>query len=266
MRIMSILAVFCFISINGFAQNTTPDNTEKKGHSVSVSVGSDEDKDTADKVFDLHFGMLDLGLNYLDDGTNYAAPGAQAFLHVNDNLKNEHLFSLREGKSVNVNVYPVVLKARVLKTPGQRIYMSLGAGLQMYNFRFNKPISYLNNTTPTVIMDSVLFTKNKVGLTFLSVPLMVTSKTKLAKDLWLVYGVGVNAGYRLASWTKQVSGERGKQKNHDQFNFNNFNLSITGEVGIDGWLRLYASYQLTPLHKDALTQFPYAIGFRFVGI
>jgi len=242
------------------------DSTGKKGHSVAISLGSDETKDSSDKVFDLHIGMVDLGYNYIDDKTNYNSAAAQNFLHVNSDVKNENLFSLREGKSINVNVYPVLLKARLVKSKRQRLYVSIGAGLQMYNFMFNKPITYTNQTTPMVVMDSISFNKHKVALSYLSIPLMVTSKTKLAKDIWLVYGVGVTGGYRIASWTKQVSGERGKDKNHDAFNFNNFNSCVTAEIGIDGWVRLYGSYQLTALNKDALDQHPYALGVRFVGI
>ena len=266
MKLVYSLAFLFLCAANASAQEKTADTTKNKKHTVSVSLGSEETKDTSNKVFDLHVGMLDLGFNYLNDQTNYYSPAAQNFLHVNNDVKNENLFSLREGKSINVNIYPILLKARVVKTERQRLYVSLGAGLQIYNFRFNKPITYINETTPMVIMDTISFTKNKVGITYLSVPLMITSKTKLAKDIWLVYGVGISAGYRIASWTKQVSGERGKEKNNDQFNFNNFNSCITGEVGVDGWLRLYASYQLTALHKDALEQYPYAIGVRFIGI
>jgi len=260
------IAMLILLAISVSAQEKTEDSTKKKGHTVAVTLGSEETKDTSEKIFDVHVGMLDLGFNYLDDKTNYNDPAVSNFLNVPNELKNENLFSLREGKSINVNIYPVMLKARILKTQRQRIYVTLGAGLQIYNFRFNKPISYVNETVPMVIMDTVAFTKNKVGITYLSVPLMITSKTKLAKDIWLVYGAGISAGYRIASWTKQISGERGKEKDHDQFNFNNFNSCITGEIGIDGWVRLYASYQLTALHKDALDQHPYAIGVRFSGI
>ena len=77
---------------------------------------------------------------------------------------------------------------------------------------------------------------------------------------------GVSGGYRLSSWTKQISDERGKQKNHDQFNFNDFNACLTAEVGIDNIFRLYASYQVTPLHENVLEQYPFSIGIRFGGI
>ena len=117
-----------------------------------------------------------------------------------------------------------------------------------------------------VINDSVHFSKNKVALTYLSMPLMFNFKTKLAKKVWVVYGAGITAGYRIDSWTKQVSDEHGKEKNHDQFNFNNFNSCVTAEFGLEGYFRLYASYQLTALHEDVLDQHPYAIGVRFLGI
>ena len=136
----------------------------------------------------------------------------------------------------------------------------------MYNFRFSKDISYLNETTPTVIMDSVHFSKNKLAFSYLSVPLNIVFKTRLAEKTWLVYGAGVTGGYRISSWTKQKSEARGKQKNHDDFNMNDFNVCLTGEIGLDSYFRLFVSYQVTPLHETYLDQHPLCIGFRFGGI
>ena len=274
MKLIYSIAVLLFISAQALAQDadSTSDSTKKKNkYAVSVGtgglkVGTIKDSDSSDKVFDIQVGMLDLGINYLQDKTNYNDPAVKNFLNVSSEMQNENLFSLREAKSINVNIYPILLKYRPLKTERQRIYITAGLGLQMYNFRFNKPITYLNETTPMVIMDTLHFSKNKVGLTYLSVPLMFTLKTKLAKDAWLVYGAGITAGYRIASWTKQVSTELGKQKNQDQFNFNNFNSCVTAELGVEGYFRLYASYQLTPLHDNLLEQHPYCIGVRFLGI
>jgi hypothetical protein len=271
--IYSILALLAFTS-SVYAQDSTAtsDTAKKKKKAISISnhgitVGEEtKNKDSVEKVVDLYFAMLDLGINYLDDKTNYNSAAVKDFLHVSPEMKNDNLFSLREGKSINVNVYPVMVKFRMLKTKHQKAYLSSGIGLQMYNFRFNRPITYINETVPMVVTDSIQFTKNKVGLTYLTVPLMITAKTKLAKGAWLVYGAGITAGYRIASWTKQVSEQRGKQKNPDQFNFNNFNSCVTAELGVEGYFRLYASYQLTSLHENILDQHPYCIGVRFMGI
>ncbi len=248
------------------------DSSSKKN--VSVSIGKEgvkisraEREDVEeDKRFEVHYGMLDLGINYLQDKTNYSDPAVQQFLNVSPELRNENLFSLRDAKSINVNIYPVVASYRLINGKSHRAYLSAGLGLQLYNFRFNKSTTYVNETVPEVVMDSISFKKNKLAFTFLSVPLMLTFKTRLAEDAWLVYGVGITGGYRVSSWMKQVSSERGKQKNHDPFNFKNFNSCVTAEIGVDGYFRLYASYQLTPLHEDIMTQHPYAIGVRFLGI
>ncbi|RYD97807.1 MAG: hypothetical protein EOP50_05435 [Sphingobacteriales bacterium] len=236
-----------------------------------ISIGSDgitvstTEKKKEDKDFKFHYAIVDLGINNISDKTNYADPAVQDFLNVGTEFQNENLFSLREGKSINVNIYPVMGAYRMVNAKKQKVFISAGVGLQMYNFRFNKPITYINDTEPMVVMDTISFTKNKVGLTYLSIPLNLTFKTRLAKETWLVYGAGITGGYRIASWTKQVSNERGKQKNHDQFNFNNFNSCVTAEFGVEGIFRLYASYQLTALHENILDQHPYAIGIRFGG-
>jgi hypothetical protein len=97
-------------------------------------------------------------------------------------------------------------------------------------------------------------------------PLNLTAKTRISKKTWLVYGAGVTGGYRISSLTKQRSNERGQQKNHDSFNFNDFNACVTGEIGISGVFRIYATYQVTALHNTALDQHPLCIGLRFGGV
>lgn len=268
-HIFGILTLFCFAATATAQENAT--DTSKKGHTISIGsngIKIDEAVDSIreEKAFEIGFAGLDIGINTLRDNSNYASAAAQAFLNVDPALENENLFSLRTGKSINVNFWPVMFQQRLAKGENQKVYLSSGIGLQMYNFRFNKNISYLNNTQPEVYMDSVAFTKNKLGLTYLSIPLSLTFKTRLAKDAWLVYGFGITGGYRIASWTKQVSGDRGKQKNHDKYNFNDFNSCVTAELGLDGYFRLYASYQLTALHENALDQHPFCIGIRLLGI
>src|SRR5690606_6014993 len=159
-----------------------------------IRISTNAKDTTKDKVFDVQFGMLDLGINYLDDKTNYKDPGLAGFLQVTGEMRNKSLFSLREGKSINVNIYPVLAKYRLFQSRGQKVFLSAGVGLQMYNFRFNKPVSYQNITEPAVFLnDSLHFSKNKLGFTYLSVPLMLTFKTRIAHKTWLVYGGGISA-------------------------------------------------------------------------
>ena len=256
---------------------------KKKGKSVWVgSGGIHYDNGTSDSTvhnFEVQFGMLDLGVNSLVDNTAYPSPGvlpsAQAnneFFHTDAAHANKDLFSLRQSKSINVNIYPILLKARLLSTPNQKLTLATGLGLQLYNFRFTKPVTYHSDPTTFVALDTISFSKNKLALNYLTVPLMLNAKTRLAgpasgkNSYWLVYGVGVSGGYLLSSWTKQVSDERGKEKNHDPFNFSKTNFCVNGEIGLDGYFRLFASYQLTALHDSYLDQHPFSIGIRFLGL
>jgi hypothetical protein len=218
------------------------------------------------KDFHVHFIMVDVGINAFKDGTNYGSPAAQQYLQVPANSKNSNLFSMRTSKSINVNVWPVLFDYDLLKSHSQKISLYSGVGMQFYNFRFNKDISYLNETTPMIIEDSVKFSKNKLSFAYASIPLMLNFKTRMAKGFWLVYGFGATGGYAFDTWTKQISEERGKQKNHDQFNFQRFNLNLSGEIGIDNYIRLYGTYQVTNMYKNSLVQNPYCIGIRFFGI
>ncbi len=213
-----------------------------------------------------HFLMLDLGINALNDRTDYSSPAAQQYLQVGADRKNSNLFSLRQGKSINVNIWPVMFDIRLLKTRNQKISLYTGAGMQLYNFKFNKDISYLNETSPMVIEDSVKFSKNKLAFAYVSIPLMVNFKTRMGGNFWVTYGLGVIGGYCFDSWTKQISDERGKQKNHDQFNFQKFNLNLSGEIGFNGYIRFYGTYQVTNMYQNSLVQNPYCIGIRFFGI
>jgi hypothetical protein len=232
----------------------------------SATLTGDDKSEKNDDKFHVHWCMLDLGINTLQDKTDYNSTAAQSFLQVPANLKNSNLFNLNQGKSVNVNVYPIITKYRLHKSEHQRIYLMSGLGLQLYNFRFEKPIAYNNRVNPQVFMDSINFKKNKLAFDYLMIPLELVFKTKVGTKNWLVYGFGITGGYRLNSWMKQESSDRGKQKDHDKFNFRDFNSCIMGEIGLDGYVRLYATYQLTSLQENALNQYPFAIGIRFMGI
>ena len=255
--ITSILAIIVLNSTYGFAQ---------KKDQISVGTNGIKYSKGDDQKIELEFAVLEIGFNSLRDNTDYTSPETLAFLKVPQEYQNENLFDLISGKSVNVNIWLVLAGLPISTNANQKIYISSGAGLQFYNFRFNKQVTYANDPTPSVYIDSTAhFTKNKLALSYLSIPLGITFKTRVGKQ-WLVYGVGATGGYRLASWMKQKSPERGKQKLHDSYNFKDFNACLTAEIGIDNILRLYGSYQVTALHENALEQYPLSIGIRLGGI
>ena len=228
-------------------------------------IDSNDIKDEHKSRFSVNIGPVDIGVNILADNTNYNDPSVRSLLGVPANQQNKSLFDLRQGKSINVNVYPISVTYRALKTRNQIIYITSGLGLQLYNFRYELPITFTRGLTE-VIMDSITFKKNKLALDYLNIPLMVTFKTRVNKDNWLVYGVGITEGVLISSWTKQESGQRGKVRLHDAFGLAGLNTCITAEIGLEDAFRFYVSYQLTSMFSNGLDQHPFSFGLRFSGI
>lgn len=255
---------------------TSPtDSNQKTRKSLSITnegihIGTVDTGRKVEKAFQIHIGRVDLGFNRIDDKTQYSStPEMIGFLGYDPATApgKPEVLPLREGKSVNVNVWPVLGKYRLLNGKVQRIYIASGIGLQMYNFRWESTSNYTDKpSTHLQSFDNLHIQKNKLGLTYLSIPLELQFRTRIAPKATLVYGFGVTGGYRIASWTKIKSQEHGKQKNHDDFNFRDFNSCVTAEFGLVGYFRLYGSYQLTSLHEDLLDQHPYCIGIRFMGL
>jgi hypothetical protein len=284
-----ILCAIIILSTNAYAQDKpdTADSTDKmpakkrkelyisnKGISVKdadkpgTEVKVEQDNEENDK-FLTYMASMDLGLNTLRDNTNKTTTAPQ-ILNVSSGMRNRDLFRLRTSKSINVNIYPCMFRMLLVKTTSQRIFFSTGLGLQLYNFSYEQPLIYRKDPNGIFLppADSVRMKKDKLALDYLNVPLMFTFKTKIHKGTWLVYGGGITEGYRIASWTKMVSGAYGKQKNRGSFGLEDFNTCVTGELGIDGMFRVYASYQLTSLYSSGtgLDQHPFSFGIRFFGM
>jgi len=286
MKLFTILIAATLLTCNARAQFNIKDvshgDSTKHKHTISIGNGGiryDNGKARKNHTVQVQIGMLDLGINTLSDKTNYNSAATQQFLHVDNLYKNEDLFTLRTNKSINVNIYPVLLKVHLHTTEIQHWKLATGLGLQFYNFRFNKSVTFSNNPTPAVTLDTGSFEKNKLALDYLMLPLMLNGQSRIAagnsdttggkkakNGTWLTYGIGVSGGFLLSSWTKQISDPRGKEKNHDPFNLSKTNFCINGELGIDGYVRLYASYQITNMYKDNLDQHPLCIGIRFLGL
>jgi len=246
------------ISNNGISMETSDTNTKAKAGKVEK-----KDSEKAGK-FKTSFAMFDIGVNMLNDNTNYTDPSVVNYLNVPANRRNESLFDLRPSKSINVNITPIGVKFLAVKTKNQRLYLSTGLGLQIYNFRFEENISYRKSPN-SITIDTVDFSKNKLAVSYVNIPLMLTGKTRMHKNTWLVYGAGVTAGYRMTTVNKQISDERGKIKTRGNFDLADFNTCLTAEFGVEGVLRFFASYQLTSLYENGINQRPICVGLRFGG-
>lgn len=77
----------------------------------------------------------------------------------------------------------------------------------------------------------------------------------------LSVSAGVSVGYLYSSRNKQISVDRGKQKNHGDFDLENWKFSYVAELGL-GPAHLYGSYAPKSIFENGLKLMPYTIGVR----
>ncbi|HEX5553345.1 MAG TPA: outer membrane beta-barrel protein [Chitinophagaceae bacterium] len=231
---------------------------------VSVVIGRKKSKKKKIKNVDLSWLNFDFGFNNYSDRSDYGSPEVNDFAPANpgDPEATSSVFSLRGGKSVNVNIWPVIANVNIVQ---HKLNLITGIGIVMNNYRYSKDISYVNAFSKTYVMrDSVSFKKNKLFTEYLTIPLLLNfeSNPYHTSNSFRI-SAGPTFGYLVKSRTKQVSKARGKIKDNDAFNLETFRLGLRGEIGF-GPVTLYGSYSLTPIHQYGLKQYPFSIGIELI--
>ena len=208
--------------------------------------------------------IMDLGFANMRDNTNYSFAQAGSYfktIRSADGQVNQNSYKLIPGKSSNVNIWFFMQKLNLVK---HVVNLKYGLGLEMYNFRYDTRLSYQKSPQPYVLNDSIGFSKNKLYVEYLTVPIMLNFNTTPDSRRGLSFSAGLSAGYLTNSRNKQISGERGKQKTKGDFNFEPWRVAAIGELGL-GPIRLYGSYSLNRLQQDItrVEQYPYTVGIRF---
>ena len=265
----------------GFAQTDTTkaisDTTNKTSDTVRVGnfiiIKKHRDKDgdetkevtverriTKPSKLSTNWFIFDLGFANVNDKTNYGSVEVGEYLRPagNQPAPTKDDMRLRAGKSSNVNIWIVMQKLSLAKG---YVNLKYGAGLEMFNLRYESNINYEKNPTAFIFKDSLSFSKNKLYAGYLTVPFMVNINT-LPGRKGLSFSAGISAGYLIDSHDKQISGERGKEKTKGNIGLEKFRLAYIGELGL-GPIRLFGSYAITRLHEKGLEQFPYSFGIRF---
>jgi len=203
--------------------------------------------------------ILDLGFSNVNDLTNYSSAATQQFMQNVNGGANENALSLRNGKSINVNIWFFMQRVNLIK---HVVNLKYGLGLELNNYRYEKNIRYDANNPNRMYSDSISFSKNKLAADYITMPVMLNFN--FAPKRKKTYGIsaGVSAGYLYASRQKLKSDLRGKEKIKNDFNLEPWKISAIGEVNL-GVVNLYGSYALNNLHKNGLEQTPYNFGIRF---
>ena len=243
------------------------DKTEG-GHS-KIIFRSKSSRKTFSKVSTNWF-VFDFGFSNYIDKTDYGNTGDYLYNRSGAAPLGKSDFNLNTGKSLNVNVWFFMQRINLIK---KNVNLKYGLGIEYDNYRYKtssnlsylEKNSYLNSLqapSPVVIRDSISFSKNKLALNYITVPLMlnfITNSANSKKGLSL--SMGLSAGYLYGVRNKQKSEERGKEKNRGDYDLERFKLSYIAEMGL-GPVRLYGSYSPNSIFSKGLVMKPYTIGIR----
>ena len=204
--------------------------------------------------------IIDLGYSGFTDNTNYNSPEAQAFLHnPNGTPLYEGDFNIKGTRISNFSLWFFMQRRNLYKGI---INLKYGIGIENNNYYYKTPITYVDGATPYVFRDSISFSKNKIALDYLTVPLMINFNTNPDRhNGGFTISFGVSGGWLYASRQKQESDERGKKKNKTDFNFTNWKAAYIAELGL-GPIKIYGSYAITKMHEFAIDRRPYNVGLR----
>ncbi len=251
---------FVIIKKNKTNSQDTTYNNGKRVITINIDGGNERQKK---KNISTNWWIMDLGFANYRDETNYPLAQATGYLkQVGSSTKvDANANNLNSGKSSNVNLWFFMQK---LNIANHKLNLKYGLGLEMYNFRYDRSLSYRKDPNPFAYTDSISFRKNKLFVEYLTVPFMLNFNSNPNKKQSFSFSAGVSAGYLVSSRNKQISAERGKQKSQGGFNLNPWRLAAVGEIGL-GPVRLFGSYSFNKLHKDAtqIDQYPYSVGIRF---
>ena len=272
-RTFTILAGICF-ALSGLAQT---DSTKKDSDTIRVGNiliiknkkdgKNDDDKDRDDDVkverrksykpknVSTNWGIVDLGISQFQDNTNYAQSIAQGYLGAG---ANEDWFDLRNGKSINVNIWFFMQRVNLIQ---HVVNLKYGLGLELNNYRYTENIKYQEPATPLVIMDNVKYSKNKLAADYLTVPMMLNFNFTPNRQRGFGFSVGASAGYLYASRQKTVSNDFGKKKDKEDFELRKWKISYIGELSL-GIIKFYGSYATQSMFEKGLDHTPYNVGIR----
>ena len=141
-----------FIIIKKNKTITTLDSTKKGSKVVTVSIDlSSERRSKKVTHANINWGILDIGFANYNDQTNYSQALGKGYINPSRPVDATSLH-LIPRKTTNVNIWFFMQKVPLVK---QYVNLKYGVGLEMFNFRFDKNISYRKDPAPTVFYDSM---------------------------------------------------------------------------------------------------------------
>ncbi len=187
------------------------------------------------------WGGVDLGFNGWIDNKGNDTPEGYDFLEM------------IPGKSVAVNLNLAEFNFGLIKAQKHKLVFTTGAGLSYNNYRFQKNISLIPDTSKLwYTKDTINYKKNKLTVSYLTVPVLLTFNSHKYVRKAFHISAGALISYKLGSHTKrvyEVDKEKKKEKTWDDFNINPFRTDATLRIGYRE-VTVFANYALTQLFKS----------------
>jgi hypothetical protein len=243
----------------------------KKENDIKVTMGRKSNDKKRNSNISTNWWIVDLGFANYTDKTNYATAGSYLVSRPGYPALGENDFKLRDGKSVNVNIWFFMQRLNLIE---HHVNLKYGFGLELNNYRYKSALSYkeggyvpytagTQTSAAFIFRDSISFSKNKLAADYLTVPMMLNFTSNPGRhNKGISLSAGVSAGYLYGQRNKQISNERGKNKNRGDYDLNRFKLSYVAELGL-GPVRLYGSYSPKSMYEHSLDMKPYTVGLRF---
>lgn len=225
---------------------------EDDGDDFDIDLDEDDDE-----KFKGHWEGFALGLNsYVDaDFSTKLAPGAE-YLELNTNKSWEVGFNFAEKGFNLIN---------------NRVGLVTGLGITFNNYKFDNNITLVSdNPALTFVNDSVEFSKNKLTVTYLSVPLLLEFQIPTGhKSKTLHLNAGIVGSVKLGSHTKQIyeqNNKKHKNKVREDFHLSPLRYGVHTSIGYGG-LTFYGSYSMTTLFEknEGPELYPFTIGIIIKG-
>lgn len=274
-RIAILLTGICF-ALAATAQTDTTNNeksdTIRIGSMIIIKRGDGKSGNNNDNItihsrkrtykpsnISTNWFILDLGVNQFDDKTDYTSSliqnPATGFAPGSD----KDWFKLRNGKSINVNIWFFMQKLNVIK---HVVNLKYGLGLELNNYHYSKNVIYRTQPTKIILDQSTGYSKNKLAADYITAPIMLNFDFTPGRKNGFGFSGGVSAGYLYSSRQKTKSSANGKQKVWDDFDLRPWKISYIAELQL-GFVKLYGSLATKSMFEKGLDQTPYNIGIRF---
>jgi hypothetical protein len=206
----------------------------KDGKEEFMKNKKHQDKKDLPKYKTQMFG-LDLGVNAFAQKLNGATSAERDPM------------ALDLAKSIDVNLH---LFRQGISLYKNHLYLTTGIDIDFHNFRLDKDITLKAETdsfTPVILTEKQK--RSKLEANYITIPLMLHLESNPRRpDRSFKLGFGGFGGVRYSSYTKLVSKENKKTKEHDDFNLNPITYGVRGQIGY-GPLTVYSQYAMSPLFE-----------------